>query len=147
MDTIRVRYDVMVNAVNSFGEAVDYFYEIKSDLSKVPSAKNEIVYRAARDSLIQRFEFSIELFWKYLRRYLEEVEEMKLAFNTPREAIREACKARLVSEDDAALLLTMIQNRNLTSHIYKEDIAEQLAHDIPGYYDQLKRLVLEIKAE
>lgn len=95
---------------------------------------NEDLERSLRDSLIQRFEFCADLFWKYLKRYQEEELSMVPEANAPRFVIMNACKAKLISETDTEILLEMIKSRNFTSHIYKEELADQISKQIPEYY-------------
>ena len=52
-----------------------------------------------------------------------------------------------MNEDDAAICMDMIDSRNLTSHIYIEDIAEQLARSIPAYYKHMARLAVTLQPE
>jgi nucleotidyltransferase substrate binding protein (TIGR01987 family) len=70
--------------------------------------------------------FAIELTWKSLKRVLA---DEGVETGTPREALMQAYKARWI--DDEALWLSMLRDRNATSHIYDEDTARQIyAH--PG---------------
>lgn len=101
----------------------------------------ERLERSLRDSLIQRFEFCVELFWKYIKRYEEEVLELALDVNTPRFVITAACNAKIISEVDAEMLLEMLRGRNVTSHLYKEEVAEQLSAKIPYYYVIMKKYI------
>ena len=84
-----------------------------------------------RDALIQRFEYSTEAFWKYLKAYLQT--EHNLSANSPREVIRTGLTAKLYSEKMSQELLQMLDDRNLTSHTYVEELAESIAHRIPDY--------------
>jgi len=84
-----------------------------------------------RDALIQRFEYSTEAFWKYLKAYLQT--EHNLSANSPREVIRTGLTAKLYSEKMSQELLLMLDDRNLTSHTYVEELAESIAHRIPDY--------------
>lgn len=105
------------------------------------------IYQAARDSVIQRFEFSIELFWKYMRLFLEEYKHIPLDSIASCDIVRSACQIRLISEQDAQLCIDMIKSRNLTSHIYKEEIAEQLVHDIPAYYNHMQKILNNLQPQ
>lgn len=91
----------------------------------------------AIDGTIQRFEFTIELYWKVLKRLLE-AEGIQAA--TPREALRRAFQAGWINDEEA--WLEMLQNRNLTSHTYNEALAGQV-------YDAIRRdfAVLEAGVE
>ncbi|MDB3957873.1 nucleotidyltransferase substrate binding protein [Opitutales bacterium] len=84
-----------------------------------------------RDALIQRFEYSTEAFWKYLKAYLQT--EHNLSANSPREVIRTGLTAKLYSEEISKELLQMLDDRNLTSHTYVEELAESIAGRIPSY--------------
>ena len=98
------------------------------------------IYTAARDSLIQRFEFCIELFWKHLKNFLEQEKYVQISSNTPRDVIREGCKAQIFSEHDAQVLIVMLKSRNFTSHLYKEEMADVIAKKIPNYFILLKTM-------
>ena len=91
----------------------------------------------AIDGTIQRFEFTIELYWKVLKRLLE-AEGIQAA--TPRAALRRAFQAGWIDDEEA--WLEMLQNRNLTSHTYNEALAGQV-------YDAIRRdfAVLEAGVE
>ena len=56
-----------------------------------------------RDAMIQRFEYSTEAFWKYLKAYLSI--EHNLPTISPREVIRTGLKAKLYSEEISNELL------------------------------------------
>jgi nucleotidyltransferase substrate binding protein (TIGR01987 family) len=142
METIIAKFKVLNTALMRLEQALSYFTQIKESCKKIqPNGEENIVYTVARDSIIQRFKFSVELFWKYIRLYLEDQENVAVDINTPRAVIRTACQARIISEDQAVLCMSMIESRNLTSHIYEEEIAEQLSKDIPRYYELMKKII------
>ena len=84
-----------------------------------------------KDAMIQRFEYSTEAFWKYSKVYL--LTEHNLSANSPREVIRAGLKTKLYSEEISKELLQMLDDRNLTSHTYVEELAETIAGRIPEY--------------
>ncbi|WP_293723987.1 HI0074 family nucleotidyltransferase substrate-binding subunit [uncultured Cetobacterium sp.] len=63
---------------------------------------------------MQRFEFTLELSWKILKTYL--TNEGLDCVNTPKCLIRQAYKAEIIKNGE--ICLEMIDDRNLTSHIY-----------------------------
>lgn len=87
-----------------------------------------------RDSVIQRFEYCFELTWKYLVIYMESKEEIEIPVISPKTVFRTACQAKLISEQDAAQALQMVEDRNKTSHIYREEIADYIAKSAAGYH-------------
>ena len=84
-----------------------------------------------RDAAIQRFEYTFEAFWKLLRDYLRETEGIRC--NSPKSCFREALSVGLVSEEQTMTCLEMTDDRNLTSHTYIEEVAEQIYRRIEGY--------------
>lgn len=81
--------------------------------------------RLMRDGVIQRFEYTYELSWKLLKRYLEEIQGLNDVDALGRkELFRHGHEARLI--EDPLRWFAYHQARNLTSHIYAEGIAQQV---------------------
>jgi len=101
-------------------------------------------YRGHRDSTIQRFKYSVDLLWKYLKKYLEDILALRGA-NGPKPVIKESYAAQIINEEEAEKSLEMITDRNMTSHIYVEEIAEQLVKKIPDYSHLIHVVALRLK--
>jgi nucleotidyltransferase substrate binding protein (TIGR01987 family) len=108
-------------------------------VSKYSANQTDVILR---DALIQRFEYSTEAFWKYLKAYLQT--EHNLSGNSPREVIRKGLTAKLYSEEMPQELLQMLDDRNLTSHTYVEELAESIAHRIPDYSKNMNALMAQL---
>ena len=92
--------------------------------------------------MIQRFEYSTEAFWKYLKSYLSS--EHNLSANSPREVIRTGLKAKLYSEEISKELLQMLDDRNLTSHTYVEELTETIAGRIPAHSKNMNAVITQL---
>ncbi len=110
-----------------------------SNLSRALERLEEALSEPATNSLvvdgtIQRFEFVIKLFWKTFKRFLayEGVEA-----KTPRESLRQAYRVEWIS--DEAAWLEMLHDRNRTSHVYDEEMAEAIYARIRRNFPVLKR--------
>ena len=87
MGVVKTKYNVLNKSLDSLHESPSYFDKVlKTERKEDLLDTYEVVYKISRDSIIQRFEFSVELFWKYLRIYLEEVKKVKIDSNSPRHA-------------------------------------------------------------
>jgi nucleotidyltransferase substrate binding protein (TIGR01987 family) len=89
-----------------------------------------------RDSTIQRFEFTVELSWKVLQKYLKAQGVKESA--SPKGIFREAARLNIVNDPEA--WLHFIDERNISSHTYKEALADQVygsAQKLPEFVDQL----------
>jgi nucleotidyltransferase substrate binding protein (TIGR01987 family) len=106
--------------------------------SALAQPKDELV----RDSAIQRFGFTFELSWKTLKTYLE---LQGLEARSPRAAIREAFATSLLPEDPG--WLAMVELRNLTSHTYEEELAEQVYAALPQALARFEALLSRLEEE
>ncbi len=95
-----------------------------------------------RDAAIQRFEFAIELYYKVLRDVLV-VEGFSP--RAPRDVFSKAYQVDLIN--DESVWLSMLKDRNLTSHIYQEEVADQVAENLFSYCDVMKKSFLVIKGK
>ena len=96
-----------------------------------------------RDSLIQRYEYTIELAWKTLKDYLEE--EGFIDISSPKKVIRQALKDGYISNP---LWLKALDDRNKTSHAYDEKMAQEVTAEIrEKYFFLLRDLYFALKKE
>ena len=100
------------------------FAQLEDAIKSYLAAPQDTLYR---DGLIQRFEFTVELAWKSLREYLED-QGVVLAVVSPRAVLKEAYAAGVI--DDADMWNAIISARNITSHVYDEKTAEDVATQI-----------------
>jgi len=131
MDKLKKKHDQLLKALDSLEKSLTIFKTVEQKHCEKNKCDEE--YRIHRDSIIQRFEYSVDLFWKYLQKYLEDILELTESYG-PKPVIRESFSARLLNEEESESALNMIKDRNMTSHMYVEEIAEQLAGKIPMYY-------------
>jgi hypothetical protein len=52
-----------------------------------------------------------------------------------------------IDEDQYRQLISSINDRNLTSHAYREDVATQIASHIFAYYQLMQKIMHKIKAQ
>ena len=88
-----------------------------------------------RDAAIQRFEFCFELTWKVLKHFAE---KEGLEVNSPKSALRAAFQLKWIQDD--ALWLQMLEDRNLTSHTYNEELAERIYESLSKYSERMTSL-------
>jgi nucleotidyltransferase substrate binding protein (TIGR01987 family) len=84
-----------------------------------------------RDAAIQRFEYTFEALWKFLKEYLKEQEG--IICNSPKGCFREIFSLALLSETETIDFLEMTDDRNLTSHTYKEEVSQTIYARLPKY--------------
>ena len=102
----------------------------------IKEAKNDL----DKDGVIQRFEFTMEVLWKALRAILL---YQGIECYSPRSCIKEAFKANIIGDDE--IILDMLEDRNISSHVYDEERSNQIFERIKNVYlDYLKNLDLKV---
>ncbi len=145
MDKLSQKYQKITQALKTLEKAVATFTIFtKEGKSYNPHMDYEEEYRSLRDSMIQRFEYSVDLFWKYLKKDLE-VKHLTPEIKAPADAIRKSYATGLITEAESEIILTMIKDRNMTSHMYVEEIAQTLAQRIPDYYKLMHTIIQKLQ--
>jgi len=88
-----------------------------------------------KDSVIQRYEYTIELAWKLMKDYLEE--QGFIDVTSPKKVIRKAFEERLIQDGNG--WIAALNGRNITSHAYDETKANEVIKDISEKYILLFR--------
>ncbi|HAS00223.1 MAG: Nucleotidyltransferase substrate binding protein, HI0074 family [Candidatus Moranbacteria bacterium GW2011_GWC2_37_73] len=96
-----------------------------------------------RDASIQRYEFSFELLWKVVKKYLKEIEGFEC--NSPKSCFREIRMTLDLNESDIEICISMTEDRNLSVHTYSEEMANNLYAKLPEYARVSKLIAKKIK--
>ena len=96
----------------------------------------------AVDGSIQRFEFCFELGWKLLKKVLMDVEGVEVL--SPKKALKFAYQLGWIEDEQA--WLKMLNDRNLTSHTYREEFAQEIYSQLPQHFNGMKQLEKHLKA-
>jgi len=123
---------------NEVKYSLDKFIKAAKRLNDgIKTARNQL----DRDGVIQRFEFTFELAWKSLRLFLS---DQGILVNSPKQALKAAFKYGLIT--DEKLFLDMLEDRNLTSHLYSEEETKEVFKRIKkSYSSALITLSKELK--
>lgn len=123
------------DSFDTLGKAIDRLREVLSH-----PKLNEIDYM--RDAAIQRFEFTIELFWKVLKKVLW---HEKIESTTPRDTVSKAYQYKLIDHEE--IWLKMLDDRNNTSHAYKEEEAKLIFEHIKNYLPTFEKTYAALKKQ
>lgn len=129
----------------SFEKAVGQLKKSLSFLRSPLSQSNHDLYEQFRSSVIQIFEYTYEIALKMIRRQLEQIvanptELREIAFM---DFMRSAEEAGLVK--NALAFKIYREKRNITSHTYDADKAEEILSSIDSFCDDISYLLEEIK--
>lgn len=83
-----------------------------------------------RGAIINAYQYTFELFWKTLQKYMKQLEMLDEL--GPGSVIRTAYQYEII--DDGPKFMAMLKDRNLITHTYKEDVAEDIYLNIKDEY-------------
>ena len=98
-------------------------------------------HRVVIDATIQRFEFTFELLWKNLKRFLS---KEGIEVRSPRETLKKAYQLHWL--DNEEVWLKMMHDRNATCHIYDEDKAHEIYERIRLYTSLIKSVYEKLES-
>jgi nucleotidyltransferase substrate binding protein (TIGR01987 family) len=127
----------------NFSNALDRFI---SSIEREDEIKNEGFGDIYLDLTVKRFEFTYEMSWRALKRYLDFV---GMDVKNPRATFKEAYLQEIIDEEN--IWLDMIEQRNLSSHIYDEYEISDIVNKVEFYKNafiklrnRLKKLLKEV---
>jgi nucleotidyltransferase substrate binding protein (TIGR01987 family) len=121
MDSLDIRWK---QRLHNYNRALIQFNEAIELLHSRPLSNLE------KQGLVQAFEFTHELAWKTLQDYFRYQGTSDLYGS--RDVFRKALEVGLIN--DGAKWFESIQSRNLTSHVYDEQVVQDLINEISGVY-------------
>ena len=122
-------------------KVITKFEKLENALFQLEDACQEnLKNRFICDATIQRFEFTFELFWKFLQEYFR---AQGVQLNFPRDVFSQAYSAKIVPEEK--IWLEMLKDRNLTSHTYDQSVADEILSHIKIYTPIIRKTVNYIK--
>ncbi|MBW7897570.1 Nucleotidyltransferase substrate binding protein like protein [Candidatus Brocadiaceae bacterium B188] len=126
MERLTLKYKDTLHALNTLNEILRQPFSI-----------------IVRDATIQRFEYTFEALWKYIKEYLKEREG--IIANSPKSCFRELFSLGFLTEEETVNFLEMTDRRNDTFHTYKEEVAQIIYSKIPGYFSGMESLLLKFR--
>lgn len=94
------------------------------------------------DIVVKRFEFTFEMSWKAIKRYLDFT---GISCTNPRSCFKEAFSQGLI--EDESTWLEMIETRNLSSHTYDETEIKDILGNLPAYKKAFTTLKQNIETQ
>jgi len=94
-------------------------------------------------AVIQAFEFTFEQCWKSIQK---KAGQEGVSMASPKKALEWAMSAGWLPQADEATWLKMLDDRNLTSHTYREPLAREVTDRIRGTYEsRFAQILVEMK--
>lgn len=133
--TIKLRAE---DGLHNFSNAFERFSSIVAREVDLKEAGFDDIYL---DLVVKRFEFTFEMSWKALKRVLS---YLGIEAKNPRMVFKEAYAQEIIN--DEAIWLDMIEQRNLSSHVYDESEIKGILAKKEAYQKAFLALSVNIKA-
>ncbi len=130
-------YIQLKTAIQRYGEMLDAY---RNNASRKP-----LEQEAVQDSLIKRFEYTLEVAWKTCKKHLEEEGFAEAATGSPKEIIRLAAQRNLISNPEA--WFSYLRFRQDTSHDYSGSKSEAVLDITEDFYQDVNNLYQEMTGE
>jgi nucleotidyltransferase substrate binding protein (TIGR01987 family) len=134
IDLLKLRYKILLKAYKTLDRG------IKKLKSSIGSDQDTI--ETNRDSMIKRFEYCYDLTWKYLKQYLDTVHGIEVS--SPKKIYLECFSQNIITQDEVNQLLGAVDDRNMTSHTYDEEYAQEISERIFNHFPLMNALVTRI---
>jgi len=129
--------------ISALKKAAQTFYNALAFANKVEAKSNDecefYEFESARASLIQHFEICYELCWKMMKRFIEMDIGEEADILTRKDLFRVSAQKRLIADFDH--WLEFHSARNITSHIYGEEAANDVYKTAKMFADDLREFV------
>lgn len=123
-------YTQLKTAIERFGEMLEAFRE--------NDRRSPLEQEAVQDSLIKRFEYTLETAWKTCKRHLTEEGFAEAATGSPKSIIRLAAQRNLV--DNPEQWFGYMRFRQDTSHDYSSDKIKAVLDITEDFYQDVTKL-------
>lgn len=140
MEKLRKKYNSLKKIHNGLATSIQRYREALADKNVDSETREE-----RRDSLIKRFELTYDLLWKYLREYI--IAEKGITVDSPRKVFQECLVLGLTNAEETRELIDLVEDRNLTAHVYDIDLANKVAADIQKHHDVIALIIKKVSLD
>lgn len=131
---LQLLYNDLVTAILSFERSLDI------ELKKFTEFEADII----RNGQVQKFEYTIELLWKTLKKFFE-VRREKIFFY-PKDVIKACFAEAIIDEGNYIILIDAIESRNLLSHVYKIEMFDIIYPQLISYAKAIRHIITAIES-
>ena len=110
-------------------------------LENLRSVLMETETQFVRDAAIKRYELCYELAWKSVQEALR-AEGLEIC-KSPKSCFKQAFQQGWIEDEE--ICAEMIQNRNLTTHTYNEELAQNIYNNLKKYLSLFEFLLAQLK--
>ncbi len=130
---LQLLYNDLSIAILSFEKSLDI------DLKKFTEFEADII----KNGQIQKFEYTIELLWKTLKKFFEVKREKNFLY--PKDVIKACFAEEIIDENNYLILIDAIESRNSLSHVYKIEMFDLIYPQLYSYAKAIRNTIIAIE--
>ena len=127
-----IDYSRLQKALLSYKDTIDLYNEYTTENAEQRKINSQVA------AVIQNFEFTIEIAWKSIQKWLIEHGAHSNAFESKGKMFKIAAEEGLI--DDPEAWLHFYRSRNLSSHTYGEEMAQTVFQTALSFYQFAEKL-------
>ena len=121
--------------------SVAFEQSLNIDLGKFSDFESDVI----KNGQLQKFEYTIELLWKTLKKYFEVKRES--IFLYPKDVIKAFFAEAAIDEETYISLIDAINSRNLLSHVYKIEMFDLVYPLLNNYAKAIRNTCNALKPQ
>lgn len=135
-----MNYDFVDRKVERYNSFKKIYTRLVDLVNTDVSNQDDIIKKGIMDGVIQRFEFTFELMWKVLKEYMETAGFSDFV-SGPKGILKFAFKNGIINDEE--IFSKMLEDRNRTTHMYDEKIAEEIYLNIKErYVEEIRKVIV-----
>jgi nucleotidyltransferase substrate binding protein (TIGR01987 family) len=140
MEKLAIKYENLVKIHKKLAKGIVSYRKALSDKNVDLDTQEE-----KRDSLIKRFELTYNLLWKYLREYM--ISMHGITADSSRKVFQECLNLGFATETEIEELIDLIEDKNLTTYVYDEDLANRVVNEIQKHHDVIATIIKKVSLD
>ncbi len=115
------------------------FNEMYAKYQQIENIEDVILIQSVKEALIQRFEYTVEVAWKTVKKYLESIGIV--SGSSPKKVIRNAAREEIL---DGNNWIHFIDLRIMTSHDYSGEKLDDTLESMELFHNEVNKLLITL---
>lgn len=128
------------NKLDNLKKSLDALDRIIPKIIAPPRYADSDDIEAYMTTLVKRFELVYEMTWKFFKVYIKN--QFGVDSLGSKDVFRQCFMLKIIQEDEVKILLEMVESRNMVTHEYDQENAQELCKKIIYTYQPLVKNIM-----
>lgn len=121
-------------------QSIIRFNVMYAKYQEIENIADEILIQSVKEALVQRFEYTVEISWKTVKRYLESIGIV--SGSSPKKVIRDAAREEILDGNNWIMFIDL---RVMTSHDYSGEKLDNTLENMEVFYSNVNKLLITLQ--